>query len=185
MDKHTKALFAERESRDRDVAYQAIVGLFKMTEKPVTWAYEVWDPVVSELAHRDGHKRAFAAQLLARLAISDPDGRMLADFPKVAAVMKDEKTVTGRHTLQSLWRIGLAGPKQRNLVLRALEQRFHECAPEKNGTLVRTDVITALGKLCKATDDATIEARANALIGAESDEKAQKKQRAAWRKALA
>ncbi|BAS27401.1 hypothetical protein [Limnochorda pilosa] len=185
MNERVQALFADRESSDSDVAYQALGRLFEITERPVDWAYEFWDQLLKDLTARAGQKRAFAAQMLARLAISDPDGRMLKDFPKVAAVMKDEKTVTARHTLQSLWRIGLAGPQQKAMVLEALEHRFRECAEEKNGTLVRTDVVTALGRLTKATGDATIEVRLNALIETEPDEKQRKKQRAAWRKAIA
>jgi hypothetical protein len=110
---------------------------------------------------------------------------MLQDFPKVAAVLKDEKTVTARHTLQTLWRIGLAGPEQKAMVLDALETRFRECQHEKNGTLVRTDVMTALGRLAKATGDETIETRVSTLLNAEADEKLRKKQRAAWRKGVA
>ncbi len=185
MDKRTKELFADRESPDRDVAYRATVGLFKLTEKPVKWAYEVWGQLLRDLTHRDGHRRAFAAQMLARLAISDPELRILKDFPKVVAVMKDQKTVTARHTLQTLWRVGLAGPKQKALVLKALERRFRECAEEKNGTLVRTDAVTSLGKLFKATGDNAIEAKTNALMDDEPDEKQRRKQRAAWRKAVA
>lgn len=184
MGERARALLADRESEDREVAYQALVGLFKMAEKPVEWAYEVWDQLLDDLTHRDGHRRAFSAQMLTRLAISDPDGRMMKDFPAVAAVMRDEKTVTARHTLQSLWRVGLAGPAQMAMVVEALEKRFQECAQEKNGTLVRTDVVVALGRLFKATGDETIEARANALMEAEPDEKSRKKQRAAWRKSL-
>lgn len=185
MNECVGALFADRDSPDREVAYQALVGLFEMTEKPVEWAYEFWDRLLNDLTHRAGHKRAFAAQMLARLAISDPDGRMLKDFPKVAAVIKDEKTVTARHTLQSLWRVGLAGPKQKAMVLEALEERFRECAHEKNGTLVRTDVVTAFGRLSRATGDETIEARVNALVEAEPSEEQRKKQRVAWRKSIA
>lgn len=183
MTERARALFADRDSPNGDVAYQALVGLFEMTEEPVEWAYEFWDRLLSDLTHRAGDRRAFAAQMLARLVISDPDGRMLEDFPKVAAVMKDEKTVTARHTLQSIWRVGLAGPKQQAMVLDALEERFRECAQEKNGTLVRTDVIAALGELSKASSDPAIEARVNALIEVESEDKQRRKQRAAWRKA--
>jgi hypothetical protein len=184
MDAHVKALFADRESPDRDVAYQALVALFEATEKSVAWAYNVWDRLLNDLTHREGARRAFAAQMLARLAISDPDGRMLQDFPKVAAVTKDEKTVTARHALQSLWRVGVAGPKQKAMVLEALEQRFRECAQEKNRTLIRTDVLVALGKLSMATGDKKVEARVNALIETEPDEKQRKKQRAAWRQTV-
>lgn len=183
MDQRVKTLFADRESPDRETAYQALVDLFGMTEEPVDWAYEVWDQLLADLTHREGPKRAFAAQMLARLAISDPENRMLEDFPRVAAVMQDEKTVTARHTRQSIWRIGLAGPEQKALVLDALETRFLECPGEKNATLVRADIITALGHLAKATGDDSVEARAGALMDSESDEKQRKKQRAAWRKA--
>jgi hypothetical protein len=185
MDERAKALFADWSSSDRDAVYRGFTGLVELTAEPCAWAYEVWDELLSGLTHRDGHKRAGAAQLLSRLAISDPDGRMLRDFPRVAAVMRDDKTVTARHTLQSLWRVGLAGPEQKAMVLDALETRFRECQGEKNGTLVRTDVITALGRLSKATGDSAVEARATALMDGEADEKARKKQRAAWRKGIA
>jgi predicted component of type VI protein secretion system len=85
------ALFAARESSDRDAAYQAFVDLMALADKPVDWSYEVWDRMVGDLSHRDGHRRAFAAQMLARLAISDPENRMRRDFAALAAVMKDEK----------------------------------------------------------------------------------------------
>lgn len=183
MDTQVQALFDDFESGERDAAFRAFAGLFKCTERPVDWAYEVWDRLVSDLRHRDGHRRAFAAQMLARLAVSDPDGRMLRDFPKIAAVMKDKKPVTARHTLQSLWRIGVAGSEQRALVLKALERRFRACGKEKGASIVRTDALTALGRLFKATGERAVERRASALIEAEPDEAIRKKQRAAWRAA--
>lgn len=183
MTERARTLFADRDSGDRDASYKALVELFEMTEEPVDWAYEYWDQLIDDLSHSEGSRRAFSAQMLTRLAISDPEGRMLDDFPKVAAVMRDEKTVTARHTLQSVWRVALAGPKQKEMVLEALEARFREGGEEKRGTLVRTDVIAALGRLARETEDEQIEMRANALIESETDEKQRKKQRAAWRKA--
>jgi hypothetical protein len=183
MDDRIESLFAARDSSDREAAYQALVTLFEMTDEPVDWAYDVWDQLLSDLAHREGHKRAFSAQMLIRLAISDPEVRMLDDFPRVEAVLKDEKPVTARHTLQSLWRVGLAGPEQRTMVVEALEKRYRECAKEKGGRVVRTDAVTALGRLFKATGDEEVELRANELVESEPDEKSRKKQRAAWRKA--
>ncbi len=183
MDRRTKALFADRESPDREVAYQALESLWELTEEPVDWAYEVWDQLLSDLTHREGSTRAFSAQLLTRLAISDPEGRMLSDFPKVAAVMEDEKPVTARHTLQSLWHVGLAGLKQRVLVLEALETRFRTSGGTRRGSVVRRDVMTGLGQLFQATNDDQVKARAHALLDEESDEKERKKQRAAWKKA--
>jgi len=184
VSERARELFAARDLADRGASYEALEELFRMTERPVGWAYEYWDRLLGDLTHRGGDRRAFAAQMLSRLAISDPDGRMLEDFPRIAAVMKDEKTVSARHTLQSIWRVALAGAKQKEMVLDALETRFRECTDEKNCTLVRTDVVIALARLSKATDDETVEARVGALIEAEPDEKQRKKQRAAWRKAI-
>lgn len=183
MDEQVRQLFADRDSPDRNRAYEALCRLFELAGEPVEWAYDVWDDLVDELTHRDGHKRAFAAQMLAHLAISDPDARMLEDLPKVAAVMEDEKTVTARHTLQSLWRIGLAGSKQRNLVVEALERRYQESQKGKKGRIVRRDVVTALGRLAAETGDASIEPRTRALIETELDDKERTKQDTAWRKA--
>ena len=183
MNARVRALFAARESSDRDAAYQAFVDLMALADKPVGWSYEVWDRMVGDLSHRDGHRRAFAAQMLARLAISDPENRMRRDFAALAAVMKDEKTVTARHALQSIWRVGLAGPDRLTSVLDALTKRFRECSSGRNASLVRTDVVTALGRLFRATGDASIEARAASLIASEKDEKASKKQSFSWKAA--
>lgn len=183
MNARIRALFAARESSDRDAAYQAFVDLMALTEKPVRWSYEVWDQMVSDLSHKDGHKRAFAAQMLARLALSDPESRMRRDFAALAGVMRDEKTVTARHALQSLWRVGRAGEDQLALVLDALTKRYRECSSEKNGSLVRTDVIESLGHLFRAVGDPSIEAHAETLLISEKDEKARKKQRASWKAA--
>ena len=183
MGPQAQALFAARDASDRDEAYRALVELFAMTERPVPWAYDVWDGLLADLTHKDGHKRSFAAQMLERLAISDPEGRMLRDFPRIVAVTKDERFVTARHALESLWRVALAGPDRAALVADALEARFRECLGEKNAALTRTDVIAAMRRLAAAWEDGGVEARALALIDSEPDEKARKKQLAAWRKA--
>jgi hypothetical protein len=180
MNAQVRALFAARESSDRDAAYKAFVDLMTLAQEPVTWSYEVWDQLVGDLSHRDGHKRAFAAQLLARLAISDPEHRMRRDFAALAKAMRDEKTVTARHALQSIWRVGLAGPDRLALVLDALGKRFRACSSEKHASLVRTDVITSLGHLFCATGDPSIEACAERLIASDRDEGARRKQRSSW-----
>jgi hypothetical protein len=183
VDPTIRDLFAARDSGDKDASYEALVTLFALAEEPVDWAYDVWDELLVNLTDSDPHKRAFAAQMLARLANSDPDGRMLHDFPAVAAVMRDERFVVARHTLQSIWRVGRAGPAQATLVADELERRFHDCAPEKNASLVRTDAIKSLRKLADTIgDEGAIKARVDALIETADDEKTRKKMQAAWRR---
>ena len=97
---------------DRVRQNQAYNYILEATDKSVNWAYEVWDELLANLSHKDNHNRAIAAQILSNLAKSDPKNRILKDFDKLLAVTKDERFVTARHCLQSLWKVGVAGNKQ-------------------------------------------------------------------------
>jgi hypothetical protein len=163
--------------------FQAFIGLMTLTERRVHWSYEVWDQMVRDLTHRDGHKRAIAAQLLARLAPSDPENRMDRDFDALAAVTRDSKIVTARHALRTIWWVGLAGPDRAKRVLDALSQRFHDCLADKHGSLLRTDIVASLGRLFRVTGDPSIEESVDKLIASERDETARQKQRACWEEA--
>jgi len=169
-------------SSDRGAQNRAYTAVLAAAEQPVDWAYEVWDDVVAHLSAKDNHDRSIAAQLLSRLASSDPEQRIALDFEALLGVTRDERFVTARHALLSLWRVGLAGAEQRGMLLRGLEQRFEECPAEKNCTLIRHDIVVVLGKLFNATGNPAVEALALELIGQETDEKYRQKYAAAWRK---
>jgi hypothetical protein len=183
MDKRTKTNFENLHVPDGNVQYKAFSDLIEATDKPVDWAYEVWDDLVAKLKHKDPHERARATQLLNGLAKSDPKNRMLKDFEAVMEVTRDGKFVTARHTLRSTWKLGLAGPKQRKLVVDRLAGRFEDCAPEKNCTMIRYDIIVALRNLYDAVKDEKIRAKALALIETEPDLKYRKKYAGVWKKA--
>jgi hypothetical protein len=181
MNKTTRTNLDYLWSNDRGLQNQAFIAILKATDKPVDWAYAAWDEVVANLSHKDNHNRAIAAQVLCNLAKSDPKGRILKDFDALLAVAKDERFVTARHCLLALWKIGLVGTKQRQRVLKGLEQRYVECVNEKNGKLIRSDIIQGLRQLHTATGDAKIEAKALALIETEDDLKYRKKYVRMWR----
>src|SRR5688572_13647333 len=107
MDVTTQNHLNNLRSEDRELQNAAYFYILKETEKPVDWAYEVWDSLIEGLRHKDNHVRAISAQVLANLAKSDPENRMHKDFSALLAVTRDEKFVTARHTLQSLWKVGL------------------------------------------------------------------------------
>jgi hypothetical protein len=151
------------------------------TEIPVVWAYEVWDELLAGLRDKDNHVRAITAQVLSNLAKSDPEMRMLHDFAALLAVTKDERFVTARHCLQSLWKVGLAGEEQQKVCVDGLEQRFHECSTEKNCTLIRYDIIQDLRSMYDAVNDERIREKALALIETEEDLKYRKKYATLWR----
>ncbi len=181
MNKNIRTHLDNIRSTDGKLQNEAYYFLIDATEKPVDWAYEAWDELVEGLTHKDNHVRAISSQVLASLGKSDPKGRMFKDFDKLLAVTKDEKFVTARHCLQSIWKIGLGGKKAQELVVNGLEKRFKECGKEKNGTLIRYDILVGLRNLYDATTSNEIRETALKLIELEQDPKYKKKYAGAWK----
>ena len=107
--------------------------------------------------------------------------RILSDLPALITVTKDPRFVTARHTLRSLWRIGLAGEKSRHGLLDAVGARSRDSFGEKNGTLVRSDLVESLRRLHDAVPDEAVRAFAEEIIAAEPDEKYRKKYARFWK----
>jgi hypothetical protein len=181
MDKNTRTNLDNLHSEDGDTRFNAMNAILKLTEERVDWAHEVWDDMLAHLRHENNHQRAIAAQVLCNLAKSDTQNRMVKDFSALLAVTKDERFVTARHCLQSLWKVGVAGNKLQKIVVDGMASRFKECAAEKNCTLIRYDIIQGLKRLYDAVKDETVKAKAMALIETESDDKYRKKYASVWR----
>lgn len=181
MDEKIKSYFHQLEDHDKEAQYEAFQGIMAATEAEVDWAYEVWDQLRGWLKDKDPHRRSRAAQFLSGLAISDPENRMLEDFPALWAVTYDDKFVTARHALQSIWKVGLAGPEQKQMVIDHFRQRFQHCTDERNYTLRRYDMIGGLKKLYDQGNDDQIKQTALTLIQSEEDPKYQKKYMSLWK----
>ena len=181
MDKITRTNVDTLWSKDRELQNKAFFYILEATDKPVDWAYEVWDEMVENLSHKDNHNRAISAQILCNLAKSDPKNRMQKDFEKLLVVTKDERFVTARHCLQALWKVGTAGKKQQKMLVEGLERRFKECITEKNGTLIRYGIIQSLRKLYDNIKDGKVKEKALELIELEADIKYRKKYASLWR----
>lgn len=166
---------------EKDAQNAAYTALMQATESPVDWAYEAWDELVAMLRHPSNRVRAIASQLLSSLAASDPERRILRDLDALLEVTKDERFVTARHCLQSLWKVGVAGDAQRQAVVEGLRRRFAECASEKNGTLIRYDIVQVLRKMHDAAPDETVSRAAHALIATEADPRYRKKYAGVWK----
>lgn len=182
MDKTIRTHLDNIRSEDGQLQNKAYMILMEKTEKPVDWAYEAWDELVEGLTHNDNHVRAIASQLLANLAKSDPKGRMFKDFDRLLNVTKDESFVTARHCLQSIWKVGLAGKNAQIMVVKGLEKRYQESVKEKNGTLIRYDILVDLKNLYEATTSSEIKEKALELIELEKDLKYKKKYASVWKK---
>ena len=182
MDKAIQTQIDNIRSEDGDVQNKAYSYILEKTDKPVDWAYEVWDDMLDGLTHKDNHVRAISAQVLSNLAKSDPKNRMLKDFDKLLTVTKDERFVTARHCMQSLWKVGVAGKKQQKVYMEGLERRFKECITERNCTLIRYDILQSMRNVYDAVKDEKIKAKALELIETEADLKYRKKYAGLWRK---
>lgn len=159
----------------------AFQTLLKGTDSPVDWTYEVWDDLLCILVDGDNRQRSIAAQVLSNLAKSDPQQRMLKDLAELLKVTKDERFVTARHCLQSLWKIGVVGEPQRKALLKGLAARFKECTAEKNCTLIRYDILVVLRRVFGLVNDEQIRLTAERLMAMEADLKYQKKYATVWR----
>jgi len=177
-----KKLLDDLRSNDPDRQNSAFQSLLKATGNPVDWAYEVWDDLLRTLVDGDNRQRSIAAQVLSNLAKSDPKERMLKDLAALLKVTKDERFVTARHCLQSLWKVGVAGEPQRKALLRGLAARFEECKAEKNCTLIRYDILVVLRRVFDIVNDEQIRLTAERLTVMEEDPKYRKKYATVWRK---
>jgi hypothetical protein len=182
MDSVTAARWENLLSQDGAARLEALNGMLAATEQPVDWAYEVWDALVATLRDKDNHQRAIAAQLLCNLAKSDPEQRALRDLDALFAATRDERFVTARHSLQAIWKVGAVSPDHQRRVVERLATRFREASAEKNGSLVRYDIIVGLRNLYDQVRDEGVRETALALIATEADSKYQKKYAAVWRK---
>ena len=182
MDATTRTQLDDLRSDDKEVQNKAFFAVLEATDKPVDWAYAVWDDMVADLRHKDNHRRAIAAQVLCNLAKSDPENRMLKDFDALLAVTKDERFVTARHCMQALWKVGISGKGQQQRYLDGIVKRFNECITEKNWTLIRYDIIQSLRNVYDALGDETVKVKALELIETETDLKYRKKYAGVWKK---
>ena len=181
MDKLTRTHLDHIRSKDKELQNKAFFYVLNVTEKPVDWAYDVWDEMVAGLSHKDNHVRAIAAQVLCNLAKSDPKERILHDLPALLEVTKDDRFVTARHCMQALWKVGVAGKKQHKAYMEGLERRFQECLNEKNTTLIRYDILQSMRNVYNVVKDEKIRKKDMELIELEEDPKYRAKYATLWR----
>lgn len=181
MDQLIRTSLDRLRSDDKDLQNRAFQDLVAATAGPVDWAYEAWGELLEDLRYKDNRCRSIASQVLCNLANSDPKKRMVKDVQALLAVTKDERFVTARHCMQSLWKVGVAGESQKKALVEGLTVRFTECAEEKNCTLIRYDIQESLRKVYDVTGDEAIRKRALELIATEEDLKYRKKYSTLWK----
>ena len=181
MEDEIRELFRNIHTEDANLRHDAFTKIINLTHDEVDWSYEVWDELLAQLKHKNNHQRAIAAQILCNLTKSDPEGRMITDLHKVIDVTRDERFVTARHSLQSIWKIAVVNDHLQNMVLEQLSIRFHSCALEKNCTLIRYDIIEIFRKIYDILNKEDIKLKAQELVETEKDPKYKKKYMSLWK----
>ncbi|GAB1422092.1 hypothetical protein MASR2M15_23020 [Anaerolineales bacterium] len=144
------------------------------------WAYEVWDTLITALKSKDLHLRAIAGQVLANLAQSDPENRILKCLEALFALTDDERLEKARHRLQWIWKVGLGGPEQRTQLLAQFEKKYQAVADEEAAGLIRLDMIQGLWRLYEQVGDERLRQKAQEWIALETDPQYQKKYAKLW-----
>ncbi len=167
--------YQDTKSPDDQIRLKAFTGLLALSEHPVDWVYEVWDDLISRLRDPNSYQRAIALMLLCNLAKSDSQCRIGQVLPEILSHTKDEKFITSRQCIQSVWKIAVYQPMVRDEVVHHLTNRFNECANEKHANLLRLDMIQSLRKIDKGGN---LKELIDSLIASEPEEK----HRASYRK---
>lgn len=166
--------------KDRTRQNAAYHTMLTATSEPVDWGAAVWDDTVARLGDGDNHNRSIAAQLLCHLAVAEPD-RAVQAVPDLVEVTRDKRFVTARHCLQALWRVAAGGQAPRDAVLDALVDRFRDCGNEKNATLIRADIVEALGRIDAMAPNEQLKQRTLQLIDTEGHDKYRAKYLRLWK----
>ncbi|WP_208559365.1 hypothetical protein [Marinilactibacillus kalidii] len=141
MDKETAMLMDIIKNGKQDCQLTAFILLLEKAENEVEWSYDIWDSLRDSLTSSDSYKRAAASQMLAYLSISDPDQKILQDFPHIWKETYHSNQVVAESVLEATWRIGLAGEIQRATLLRTYEERLSEDRYLKNKDAWATKII--------------------------------------------
>jgi hypothetical protein len=175
MDENVRECFRNLESSDDGIRMEALQTVLAITDNQVDWVYEVWDNLLAKLDHENSYQRTIAIKVLCNLAKSDVENRLETSLSCILAHTKDEKFITSRQCLQSIWRLALTNKSNQKRVLDHLEMRYKECTAEKHYNLLRQDIIQSIQCLYDVEKDSTLINMAQELIQEETEEKYSKK----------
>jgi hypothetical protein len=175
MNKDLQEDFGKLSSIDNGIRSNALQTILTYTDEKVDWLYEVWDDLLAKLDNENSYQRSIAIMVLCNLAKSDREDRLSEALPRLLAHTKDEKFITSRQCIQSIWKAAITNRRNREAVLSHLEKRYRECSDEKHYNLIRQDVIQSIGQIYAEDNDNALQAWSQELIAEETEEKYRKK----------
>lgn len=178
MDRNLMETYENLASKDDSVRMKALKTFLEATRKKVDWVDEVWDELIDRLEAENSYQRSIAIKVLCSLAKSVSEERLEAVLDSLLAHTGDEKFVTSRQCLQSIWKVAATSEQIREKVLRHLEGRFADCVQGKHYNLIRQDILQSIRNLYDCTGDTGVLRLAQELAARETEEKYLKKYKA-------
>jgi hypothetical protein len=175
MNKDLKKSIDNLESKNDTIRLNALQSILENTEEQVDWVYEVWDHLFGKLDDENSYQRSIAIRVLCNLVKSDSENRILVSLNRLLAHTRDEKFVTSRICIQSIWKVAASNSQTREIIVDHLEKLFKGCMEGKHYNLIRQDIIHSICLLYDKEKDNRILKSAEELIKKEKEEKYRKK----------
>ncbi len=175
MDLVVKENFNNLGSSDDKLRFISLQYILNITEEKVSWVYEVWDDLLLRLDDDNSYQRSIAIMVLCNLAKSDFQHRLDNSLDRLLAHTQDNKFITSRQCIQSIWKVALTGGKTGEKVIGHLERQFVDCVKDNHYNLIRQDIIQSMRCIYDVNKKADILARAGELVNKEKEEKYRKK----------
>jgi hypothetical protein len=165
-------LFKLLESKDGKIRYHALQELIQITDQPVEWVYDKWYELENKLSSDNSYQRSIGLMLLANIAKSDTENRMVSILDKYLGCFCDEKFITSRQCIQTAWKIAISNASNGKKVIQELEKTYFENIHLKtHGNLIKEDVVSCLCQIAKHSSDQAALLRAEELLNKEIDSK--------------
>lgn len=161
--------------KDDTARYSAFQELLKITEEKVDWFEEYRIALTQKLTDENSYQRSIGLMLLCNLAKDEKKQEFNGILEKMMPLVNDEKFVTQRQYLQSIWKVAIVENKYRDQIVKQLKEEFKNCTTKKHYNLLRLDIISSMIKIMNTQDSESIRNIIREMINEETDEKSKKK----------
>jgi hypothetical protein len=169
MNKGIDIIFANLNSKEDDIRFNALTTLKEISKDKVPWFEERYNELISKLNDSNSFQRSIGIMLLCDLAKSDENQLINKDLAKILRHIQDEKFITSRQCIQNIWKIAIYETDTRSKIEKALIEYFARCESIDHGNLLRQDIISALWEIRKTYNDPKLEKTVIQLIELEND----------------
>lgn len=157
MNENIKNLMERLSVKDNKIRKEALDRVIELTQVKVEWIYNYWDLLVEKLDSENSYQRTIGMFVLSNLAKSDSENRFEGIIDKYLMMTEDEKFITSRQTLQTMWKVAIAKENCRKRIVEHLSRMFtgdKHLATHAN--LIRKDIIETMCRIYES-DKETID----------------------------